>query len=864
LTEHGGGEDWRANLSGGQTFNGGRTNFVAMIDSYHRKLLGTSDRKFARDADVRRVRNVREPWNTTDTDFDNRSSSSQYGNFIRGAFDATGNFVGARPAGNLGISTSTTPSTSLTASTAGVFFMVPLANGGTGLRQTTPVRTPGSVERDYYYNLNLDRVILPETDRLNIFTALDHTFNERLSAFGELAYYRADSFNHRDPPGLDGTDDLNIYVGANNPWNPFGSRFYHPTGAANPDGTPRITGTPSDVLIAGGTGVRPREFRAKDINVRSQSLRALGGLRGKGISDFEWESAAMYSRAWTRDEESFNIRHSLLQAALLRTDNTAFNPFGYTFRNVGGTIQVDQPYTNPAGIVDAVTDTFIREGRTELVTWDAKVNGTLIDFWGGRIGSAVGLEYRWESYKDWRPPFHGLNPANDPTPFLPQGNDNDFIGLSPNLNLYSDRSVYSAFSEIRVPIFGRKNRLPLLEALELDAAARYEKFSDFGDALKPKYGIAWRPHRNLLFRASYNESFRAPNLVQTNTSPLQRSVSNVTDTYRSTVTQQITDGSTSRTVFRQGNASLEPEESDTSTIGLVLEVPYIKGLTITVDWWRLNQNKVIDNLAAGGVLTRDQQLLDAFTQAQIAAGTSANNTVTNSGSAGYAGNPNVTRAPVTQADRDAFAAYNATRPSSSHRAPVGRLVSLIDDYLNLAGRDLEGFDMAVSYRIPKTRIGQFTVKTEDEFSETDSLLEEDGRARWRANASVIWRQANWSAGWFAEYYGGSMDPGASLSTGAAGAAQYEQLGRPSYIKVFNDIGGVVRYRWWIEDVIQHNVYLQHRFGRQNNLLRNITARFGVTNIFDEEPPIADESRGYQGGTVSAKGRSYYLEISKKF
>jgi hypothetical protein len=29
------------------------------------------------------------------------------------------------------------------------------------------------------------------------------------------------------------------------------------------------------------------------------------------------------------------------------------------------------------------------------------------------------------------------------------------------------------------------------------------------------------------------------------------------------------------------------------------------------------------------------------------------------------------------------------------------------------------------------------------------------------------------------------------------------------------------------------------------------------------PPIADESRGKQGGTVSAKGRTFYVEISKK-
>ena len=111
LTSRGGAEDWRATVSGGELFNGGKTSLIAMIDVYHRELLGTRDRKFSRDSDVRRVREVKEPWSTTDTDFDNRSTSSLFGNFVRGAFDASGNFVGARPVGNAGISTSTTPST---------------------------------------------------------------------------------------------------------------------------------------------------------------------------------------------------------------------------------------------------------------------------------------------------------------------------------------------------------------------------------------------------------------------------------------------------------------------------------------------------------------------------------------------------------------------------------------------------------------------------------------------------------------------------------------------------------------------------------------------------------------------------------
>ncbi|HRE07208.1 MAG TPA: TonB-dependent receptor plug domain-containing protein, partial [Opitutaceae bacterium] len=39
LTQRGGAEDWRVTLSGGETFNGGKTNIMAMVDYYHRDLL---------------------------------------------------------------------------------------------------------------------------------------------------------------------------------------------------------------------------------------------------------------------------------------------------------------------------------------------------------------------------------------------------------------------------------------------------------------------------------------------------------------------------------------------------------------------------------------------------------------------------------------------------------------------------------------------------------------------------------------------------------------------------------------------------------------------------------------------------------
>ncbi len=877
LTEELGAEEWRLGFNGGDFYNGGRTHITYTADFYRREKLTRKDRDFSSDADGRRKRSQLPPapWDgvplavgtstVRDNDFDNRSSTSQFGNFVRGSFDATGAFfTGARPTGNRGITTSTTPSTTLTTSSSGVFFLVPLAAGGTGLRQSTPSRNLDSVERDYYYDLNIGRNLLPATDRFNFFARVEHELSDHLKAFAELGYYHSESETNRDPVGVDGTDDNNIHVGVDNPYNPFGSRFYHPTGAPNADGTPRVVGAPAVVLIQGGTGVRPREFPVRKIDVLSQAYRGVFGLAGRLNNKWDWESGALYSRSETRDTEHFSVRESLMKQALLRSDATAFNPFGFTFRNAGGLIQIDQPYTNPASVVDPLFDDFMRVSQTELASWDARISGPLVEFWNIPVSFAAGTEYRYETYSDWRPPFHGLNPPGSGLDPL----DNDFLSLSPNLNLNSNRDVLSAHAELLVPFFGAHNRKPLFHALELSTAVRYEKFTGFGDATKPKVGLAWRPHRSLLLRASYNESFRAPNLVQTNTSPLQRAVTGISDPYRFEVTGDITDGATSRTVFRQGNAILDPETADTVTFGVALEVPYIKGLTLTADYWKLNQMEIIDTVGAGRQLQRDEALLDAFVQAAIAAGQNPNTLVTNSGAANYAGNSKVTRAPVTAADQAAFAAFNAGVPAAEQRAPVGAVISVIDDYINISGRDLEGYDLGLVYKLPPSGLGQFTLNGTATYmtrfdlqvepgNEVETGLTEDGRAKLKGNLSLSWRRNQWSAGWFTNYLGSYMDPG-----GATTEAVYEALGRPKYIAVFNDVGGVVRYRYITERYITHNAHVNYGFGRRDDFLSEFSVRLGVNNVFDEDPSLNDDSNGYDQG--NPRGRLYYAEFKKKF
>lgn len=73
------------------------------------------------------------------------------------------------------------------------------------------------------------------------------------------------------------------------------------------------------------------------------------------------------------------------------------------------------------------------------------------------------------------------------------------------------RDVSSGFAELYIPIVGASNELPLAKSLALSAALRYDDYSDFGSTTNPRVGVQWSPTSQLGLRASYSESFRAPN-----------------------------------------------------------------------------------------------------------------------------------------------------------------------------------------------------------------------------------------------------------------------------------------------------------------------------------------------------------------
>jgi len=861
-TRYNDGQEYRGTLTHGFDFAKGRGRALVTADYYMREAMYARDRSFSADADHSNLAPA--PWNVpTSTTFNARSATTEYGNYLLGTVTATNEFgavtgfAGARPAG--------VPTTLAAAS--GLFVLQPDGSGGAVFGTATPSRA--GVTRDFYWNNNAYRVIQPETKRTNVFASAEYDLTRDLTLFTEASLYRAHSVTYREPDGITQSTDGFVIVPATNPWNPFGTRFWSPTGAPNADGTARLTGTPSAVSI---TNKRLTDLATRTDYVDTSVYRGVAGLRGKLLDSWTWEAAVLWSQARVIENEEGPSRKSLLIAAINQTDPArAFNPFTRTFAVRNGALVVTGPYVNPESVQQTFRSSFIRSGITKLGSADFRASGDVFPLWGGnKIGGAFGGEFRYEAYDDFRPPYAGLNPPGSGLDLTA----NDFLGFSPNSDTHGNRHVAALYAEAIVPLVGRETRFPLVESLELSASARYESYTDFGDTTKPKYGVNWRPVRWAMVRASYNQGFHAPNLAQLFTGTLIRTVTGSTDSYRSAVTGLITDGPSNRRSVASGNRGLQPETSTGKSAGIVVDVPVVKGLSVSVDYYEVRQKSLI---SSGGGIADDTAALNAATQAALAAGQAIGSIDLGSGTGAYRGDPSVVRLPVTQADRDAFAAYNARQTNpANQRAVVGSIDILRTSYFNKSEQFTNDFDFDVNYRFPALAVGQLNFNTNwtylndfhaytaagsprTEYRDGNSANVGGATPKWRGGSTLTWRKKQWGAGLGFYYIGRFTDLNATTTK-----AVWDGLGNPAYIQpVFTN--GAYSYRYVVHDSKTYNLYVSYRVAASSRWLNQMNIRVGVNNLFDAEPPLSADSRGYEPSlhNVMARGRTYSLQVTKK-
>lgn len=277
------------------------------------------------------------------------------------------------------------------------------------------------------------------------------------------------------------------------------------------------------------------------------TLSSAVGIEHKFSDTLRFAATANYFREESHQSIPNAYSADGLVAAVNRAGSDAFNPFcnrcntAEQFRGV-------------------LAGTFIDQ-TSELIDFDARLTGTLAELAGGDLAFAVGGSYRHESFKV-RPDQH-----------LVQGLLID-QGLVNNQSL--SRNVTSVFAELRAPV---------LETVELQAAARYEHYSDFGGTFNPLVAAKWEVVPDaVIFRASYSTSFRAP-FLQDLTNDRTSSQVPVFDPVRNATVNAV--------AITGGNPDLDSEDAETFSAGLVLTPTFAPGLQVTIDWYRLKQKNLV-------------------------------------------------------------------------------------------------------------------------------------------------------------------------------------------------------------------------------------------------------------------------------
>lgn len=828
--EAGGGQTTQASIMYGTKFADGKARIFGTVDSLYRDAIFLRDRDFS--STSQNYLRAPAPFNVPGSAFDARITRGYYPTFRIGS-STTSNYLR-------------------------------LVDGVPTLTSTAPTR---ATNPEFYLDLNPFGMAAPRVRRGDAFLSAEYDVTSRVTLFTDFSFYKARSTMRRQPIALNApTTDKLAVMSADNPYNPYGSSFYDPNGAPTADGRPRLVGTPRSISFVSFTplGVAP-----ESVETNNKAYRFTAGAKGSLGESWKWEAAGFYNKVTGRDNAFPDIRESVLTQALQRTDATAYNPFGYTFKVQGNTVVVEQPYTNSAATVSSFTQTYSRNAESTIGSGDVRATGKLLSIWTGDIQTAAGLEYRRETLSDTRPQFHGENgPGSSLDPL-----DNDFLLHPPRPDVFGHRHVTSAYLELSVPLVAAKQEIPLINTLELSASGRHERYSDFGNTTKPKVGLNWRPLSWLMLRGSYNEGFVAPSLAALFTSPRWSITAGAgdIDDYRNPVTKE---GAYVQRTYFGGNPNLKAAESKGETYGAVIDVPFVKGLSFTIDYWHIDRTNLLGQRSPAQIRASDAALLNAYTKAQLAAGVPVDKIDLGSGTANYKGDPDVVRFAVTPEDIATYNAYNAANPTAP-QAVAGKIFSTNQPFINLSTSENQGVDLSARYQLPNLRIGSFAVDTDWSYlaksrstiapANLAPTINDDlgvnGAARWRGTTTLTWRFRAWTANVGAYYIGRSEDSNATTNQ-----ATFDSLGQPGYLSK-HYTGGQFVYRYVMSSSITYNLSLAYRFRPQApGFLSGLTIRGGVNNVFDKAPPLSSDQFGYSPSVNQSLvlGRTWTIEVSKKF
>jgi iron complex outermembrane receptor protein len=674
-----------------------------------------------------------------------------------------------------------------------------------------------------------------------------------------------------------------ISVPITNPFNPFTvADATIPNFFPNGDGLPVTTG----VRFRGinDTGPRHEKFTYWD-QLFDVGLRGEMGWIADYFKTWNWELGFRYSRNEGQDLSVGEASQPGLRQALLDTDPaTAFNPF----LGING--------MNTAQARGQVYVTLHNSGEYELPIYYATFNGDLFNLPAGPVSFAIGGEYdapRFERDRD------ALNQTFQS------------IGSTDGQSYKVNRDIWAIYEEVRVPFTSPTWNFPGFYSLEVDFAEREEWYSTNTSAVlpsgvfpavaaqhttynaqKPKVSVRWQPLDPkyigaLTLRGSYTEAFHAPTLSEV-TPASSQNFPIVADPFSTQTEPQIEE----RIL---GNPQLHPEVAYEWTYGAVYSPKWIKGMTLSADWWHIDMRDIVTAIGAQTIILE--------------------NPPPNNGASTVVGPAGAT----------------VFRAVGNNPAEPGPVVLIIDPSENLAGAIFEGLDYEAIYILDSTifghgDFGRFTTTVNGTWLSRAEFQASPDVKRFGINgeflppgfaltSSLPWHRANFSlfydgpadswlqgldVGAVVHWTGQYEDDNASLTAstklneprsgpGPLGNAPNEVLARK--VSAYTTLDLILNYTFNLPPPAPAEVpgfakdggkNVRTKDGKEKNVvpvstaeygcnnwkwwLNNTTVTLGLQNVTDEDPPFVAGSfeNGYDESIATIKGRFWYVGLKKRF
>lgn len=579
-----------------------------------------------------------------------------------------------------------------------------------------------------------------------------HMLNEFTDVVLQLGLTKTETVVTLAPePLFTAFEEQPIIISANQIYNPFGEDII-------------------DVrrrLIELGPREQTSNEEAQRINVQIES----------SYDFFHWDAAINFSKTVAKKHTRGIINKDRLQNALSDDCDILINCEPLNLFGPTGSITEAQ--------VDYIRNEKKVKGSSQLTEFLLNTSTQIYDWLEAPIGVAAGLSVREEVAK--------------------LDSDSESITGAFFENSDESRRVSEIYFETSIPII--KNR-PFAYQLDIDIASRYSKYSDFGDTNNPKYGIRYRPYKNLLFRNTYSKGFRAPSLDQLYQTEsfsydlLSDPCSMIENVGVLPGCTQLSDSTRNQFLtITGGNESLLPERSTSKTLGVVWTPQAIQRLSVSLDWFQIDLKDVID--------ARPQFILDQNAEYLLF-------------------------------------------PSQVMRDAQGNIITVYAKNINVGSLSVAGLDSTIRYRLPSMSWGDLM------FSFNSSYMHSYHQ---QPDANSPTQDI---AGNFVDFAsdGQGAIPKWKINTGLSWSYQFLKINyNINYIdSLTEDIPDSTIERnidHWITHSVQLDLYPKN--------IERVNFSIGIDNIFDSEPPFAASAfnDNFDQRTYEIKGRSWYFRFGLK-